>query len=181
MCLLGSLPAALLAVTSPCSRVFCPCLQLLACLRVIVATAEELRLVQRKKADPLAGPLNPENEEQALRTLHAALHGLLEPLLPGEENGAAAGGSIGGSGGAAAADEQAGRQLGELHLQPGGEGPQPQAAQQEGGEQANENGFDADWRMSRRFCQLYVEGQRHILRRSLRECAALLQALQPSA
>lgn len=42
----------------------CLLLQLLACLRVVVATPEELQLVAEGGADLLKGPLSPENEEQ---------------------------------------------------------------------------------------------------------------------
>lgn len=38
--------------------------QLLACLRVIVATEEELERVLEGRVDPLQGQLTPENEEQ---------------------------------------------------------------------------------------------------------------------
>jgi hypothetical protein len=54
--------------------------QLLACLRVIVATPEELQQVVEKKVDPLAGAISEDNEEQALTTLQAALLSMLEPL-----------------------------------------------------------------------------------------------------
>ncbi|GAB4816642.1 hypothetical protein N2152v2_003688 [Parachlorella kessleri] len=55
-------------------------LQLLGCLRVIVATPEELLQVVEEGAVPQDGALSPENEVQALATLEAALLTLLEPL-----------------------------------------------------------------------------------------------------
>lgn len=44
-----------------------PCPQLLACLRVIVATPEELGGVLGRGGSPLEGPLSPENEAQVRR------------------------------------------------------------------------------------------------------------------
>lgn len=189
-----------------------PCPQLLACLRVIVATEGELQQVRQHQADPLAGPLNSENEEQALRTLCAALQGMLEPLqcLPllarGGGKAAAAADDRGSEDAAAAAaavgEALAEQQLGQLHLQQaaaaqpvaagdGAAGPRQQQQQlageeqQAGGEEqqpgCNENGFDADWRMSRHFCWVYLEGQVAILQRSLEECGRLLGLLGEGA
>ena len=144
--------------------------QLLACLRVIVATADELQAVRQRTVDPLAGPLNPENEEQALQTLRAALDGMLGPLLrlplladgqQAEREGE---------------PQQQAEREGEPQQQAEQEGEQPDEPRQQAGG-CNENGFDADWRMSRHFCGVYLEGQAAILRRSLRECAELLAAL----
>lgn len=167
--------------------------QLLACLRVIAATAPELQLIKQKRARPLAGPINPENEQQAVGALRAALEGLLRPLeaLPllaqQAQHDAAA---------AAEPDGSAEQQLHGLRLdqqQPESQQQQqqpesPGGLQQDAGATAetsakptaqggcNENGFDADWRMSRHFCRVYLEGQRAILRRSLQECDALAAA-----
>ena len=56
--------------------------QLLACLRVTVATVEELRQVEAQLvAGPLAGPLGAENETQALRTLEAEVAMKQEALV----------------------------------------------------------------------------------------------------
>lgn len=175
--------------------------QLLACLRVIAATTPELQLIKKKKARPLAGPVNTENEEQALGTLRAALESILRPLdaLPLLAQHAQQGEA------ATAAERAAQSQLDGLHLdhqlaQRAQQEQQAQQAQQAEGlpvEDAataagadgepgapgarNENGFDADWRMSRHFCKVYLEGQRAILRRSLRECDSLAQALAAAA
>lgn len=53
--------------------------RLLGTLRVVVATPEELDSVDNGQ-DPIAGPLNRENESQTLRTLDVALASLLDPL-----------------------------------------------------------------------------------------------------
>lgn len=197
--------------------------QLLACLRVIVSTADELAGVTRRRQDPLAGPLNPgrclaaaacalpahycalvrllliralfaspcpclpaENEDQALRTLEIAIAGMLEPLQrspllaqaadAGDGGGSGSGGSAAAEGGEAQAEQQ----LGELRLQqqpateqPAGQQPQSAAA----GDTCNENGFDGDWRMSRHFCRVYLQGQLDILSRSQQECRRLLAGL----
>lgn len=174
-------------------------MQLLACLRVIVTTADELAAVRQQACDPLAGPINKENEQQALQTLQEALEGMLDPLLrlpllAGGEAAAAQGGDGGGTereaSQAAAAAAAAARQGAAASLaveqqqvgqqaQQGGQ-PQQQGQPPEQPQQGacNENGFDADWRMSRHFCRVYLEGQMAILRRSLRECEQLLAALQ---
>ena len=125
-----------------------PLLQLLACLRVIVATEEELQLVLGGAADPLAGRLNAENEEQTSQTLRAALEGMLlelrqNPLL------------LEGDGGL--------------------DGAAAEAAEADAAAEHDCNGCDADWRMSRRFCLVYLQGQRHILQRGLRECELLAE------
>lgn len=162
--------------------------QLLACLRVIVATPAELRRLEHKKTDPVAGPVGADNEDQALRTLEAALLELLQPLgqlplLAG--TGADAAQPCSQVAGAAAAQSE----LQQLSLAQGAEqglaaeqGPAaaveqgPAAAGGDANAERNENGFDEDWRLSTRFCQLYLEGQRHILCSSLAECRRLLQA-----
>ena len=145
------------ALPSPPSRPASPlpAPQLLACLRIIVATATELRGVRQRRADPLAGPLNPENEDQALRTLEAALQGMLQPLAASPllaELDAAADGGGDDAAAAAVPDEAAGeaaseaaaeRQLGGLHLKPGAaagqeqppSGEQAPAGEQQQGEQ----------------------------------------------
>lgn len=185
-----------------------------------MATSAELQLVVKHKVDPLAGAIAPENEDQALRTLEAALVELLAPLellpllleedLPAEAGAvegaearqadvSAAGGSSGGGndGETAPAQEQAEGALEQLHLQgaaaaasgsmsqeaaagqhqEGGsmEAKPQQQQQQQQQDQCNENGFDADWHMSRRFCKIYLQGQHHILQRSLQECRRLLR------
>ena len=173
-----------------------PHLQLLACLRIIVSTADELAAVRQRSSDPLAGPINKENEEQALQTLQAALDGMLAALLrlPLLAGGAAAVAAAGSSDAAAAGQQASQAAVGvaseeeQVKQQGSVEQPhdplQPAAAQaqqqQPQPEQAgcNENGFDADWRMSRHFCRVYLEGQVTILRRSLRECRDALAALQ---
>ncbi len=173
--------------------------QLLACLRVIVSTADELAAVRQRSCDPLFGPINKENEAQALQTLQAALEGMLAPLLrlpllaggaagadnEGEE--AAAGQQHQKAGDGPAAAQTAGQQAGEEHQQTN---EQQHAEQQDADRQqakqpeqpdrpsCNENGFDADWRMSRHFCRVYLEGQLAILRRSLEECRQALAVLQ---
>ena len=59
--------------------------QLLACLRVIVATPEEMAAVAGGEVDPMKGPLSEACEAQALETLRVALQGLLEPVVEGLE------------------------------------------------------------------------------------------------
>lgn len=152
---------------------------------MIVATADELSQVKAGRADPRAGPLNGPNEDQALRTLQVAIQDMLAavrraPLLA---DAAAVGDAVGGgdanaAAAAAASSEQVQKQLGDLRLQ------QPEEQQQQGATaeqqpQANENGFDADWRLSRHFCCVYLRGQRAILERSLAECELLLGQLDP--
>jgi hypothetical protein len=160
--------------------------QLLACLRVIVATAAELRRLERGKAAPVAGPVAPENEDQALRTLEAALLELLQPLeqLPLLGEAAADAAQPDGSEASSAAAQHGLQQL-TLQQRAGEEAgsaagrPEAEKRPVAGGDanaECNENGFDEDWRLSTRFCQLYLEGQRHILRSSLRECRRLLQS-----
>ena len=149
-------------------------LQLLACLRVIVATSEELQQVVQKGVDPLAGAISADNEEQALATLQAALQSMLEPLqqLPLQQLPLQQLPLLGPAPGSGA------EQLPPLSLEqqsPSGAGgalPCSEEQQQQG---CNENGFDADWQMSRHFCRLYLEGQLHILQRSLQECHSLMQ------
>lgn len=184
-----------------------------------MTTADELAAVRQQACDPLAGPINKENEQQALQTLQEALKGMLDPLLrlpllAGGEAAAAQGGDGGGTereaSQAAAAAAAAARQgaAASLAVEQQQDGQQGQQAEQDGqqaqqaeqdGQQAqqggqpqqqgqppeqpqqgacNENGFDADWRMSRHFCRVYLEGQVAILRRSLQECEQLLAALQ---
>ncbi|KAL4434286.1 hypothetical protein ABPG75_000727 [Micractinium tetrahymenae] len=167
-------------------------MQLLACLRVIVATAPELQLIKKKKVRPLAGPINAENEEQAVGTLRAALEGMLRPLeaLPLLAQQARQGHAAAEVTTEGAAEQQ----LHALHLdhhqqQQTGVLRQEEAAAAAGradgqpatGGACNENGFDADWRMSRHFCRVYLEGQRTILRRSLQECDALVSAAAAAA
>lgn len=175
-----------------------------------MATAEELAEVKAGRADPRGGALNGPNEDQALRTLRAAVQDVLQavcraPLLAADGAASGAGGGSSGGAGAPAAtaaaaasagEAQAERQLGELHLQQlaaqtppqqdaaAGLHDQQQEQQQHPGEQqqqqeqpANENGFDADWHMSRHFCRVYLRGQRTILERSLAECERLLGQL----
>ena len=125
-------------------------LQLLACLRVIVATEEELQLVLGGTADPLTGRLNAENEEQTLQTLQSALEGMMEEL---RQNPLLLEGDDGLDGAAAEAANEADEAAAEHDC----------------------NGCDADWRMSRRFCLVYLQGQRHILQRGLRECELLAE------
>jgi hypothetical protein len=158
--------------------------QLLGCLRVVVATAEELESMRKGTLDPMAGPIAAENEEQALHTLQAALLGLLEPLeqLPllaaGDGDVAEA---LAGANGNNAAEAVSG--LLRLHPhQPAADGAAdastakqtaaPRPADQQ--PQCNENGFDADWRTSLRFCQIYLRGQQYILQQSLKECQRLM-------
>jgi hypothetical protein len=143
---------------------------------VIVATSEELHRVVKKTMDPLGGPISADNEEQALATLQAALLSMLEPLqqLP----------LLGPAPGAAAAAGGREEQLLQLSLeQPAPSGAAEALALSEQEEQhqrqqqeCNENGFDAGWQMSRHFCRVYLEGQLHILRRSLQECRGLMQS-----
>lgn len=149
--------------------------------------------MRQRSSDPLAGPINKENEEQALQTLQAALDGMLGALLrlPLLAGGAAA--AAAGSGDAAAGQQASPAAVGvaseEQQVEQQGSEEQPhdplqpaaaQAQQQQQPEQSvcNENGFDADWHMSRHFCRVYLEGQVAILRRSLRECRDALAALQ---
>jgi hypothetical protein len=148
---------------------------------VIVATPEELQQVVEKKVDPLAGAISEDNEEQALTTLQAALLSMLEPLQQLPLLGAAPGAA------AAAAAGSGEEQLLQLSL---GQLPPPSSAedalapseegesqqQQQEQQECNENGFDADWQMSRHFCRVYLEAQLHILRRSLQECRSLMQS-----
>ncbi len=54
--------------------------KLKACLRVIVATPDELEGIQRGDMDPLIGPIGQENEKHAMETASTALQGILEPL-----------------------------------------------------------------------------------------------------
>ncbi|KAL4860156.1 Histone-lysine N-methyltransferase setd3 [Chlorella vulgaris] len=158
--------------------------QLLGCLRVVVATAEELESMRKGTLDPVAGPIAAENEEQALHTLQTALLGLLEPLeqLPllvaGDGDVAEALAAVNGDNAAEAvsgllrlhpyqpaADGDANASIAEQTAAP------PPADQQP---QCNENGFDADWRTSLRFCQIYLRGQQYILQQSLKECRRLM-------
>lgn len=131
-----------------------------------MCTAEELAQAQGKATDPLAGPINADNERQAVQTLEAALAGMLEPLQRAP---------------LLAGDAPQQEQQGQREQPPGEQqhdaAERPQTAEVEQQPAANENGFDADWRMSRHFCRLYLEGQRAILQRSLQECRALLAAL----
>lgn len=164
-----------------------------------MCTADELAAVRQRSCDPLAGPINKENESQALQTLQAALKGMLAPLLrlpllaggaagadeEGEE--AAAGQQQQEAGDGLAAAEAAGQQSCEAQQAKQQQAEQQQAEQRDTEQQqpeqpeppgCNENGFDADWRMSRHFCRVYLEGQAAILRRSLEECRQALAVLQ---
>lgn len=168
-------------------------MQLLACLRVIVATGAELERVRQRTLDPLTGSITADNEEQALRTLEVALLELLAPLQQLPLLAAAAGDD--GRAALAAGPHSARQQLARLQLEAqqvaaDGAGCSPAAApaaaweagsdgvsaeQREQGGECNENGFDGDWRMSRRFCHVYLLGQLRILQSSLLECRRLLE------
>ena len=118
--------------------------QLLACVRLIVATEEEIAAVTAGTRDPRLGPITLQCEEHAIDTLLEVLQVLVEPvesgiarLKEGSDDGAAA----------AASSER------------------------------NENGLDADWVVSLGFCRMYLDGQRRVLVRAIRECEEARHAL----
>jgi len=121
--------------------------QLLACLRLIVATDDEMSLVSAEKLNPLEGPITVPGEIQALETLRIALHNLLEPVA------------------------MALQRIDNVMLRPledrFGGGSLDSLAKR------NENGVDTDWHASLGFCRIYVEGQKRVLERSVLECEKL--------
>ena len=121
--------------------------KLLACVRLVVATEEEIEIVLQGHVDPLVEMLSPACEAQALDTLTVVLQGLIEPV--GESLG----------------------RLEEKRKMENGKG----TVQEES--LFNENGFDADWRTSLEFCRIYMEGQMDILKRALKECLKLRNAI----
>ena len=129
--------------------------QLLGFLRVAVATPGELDGVATGAARPTAGPLNPQNERQALETLGTALGELAAPLEAAALLQAGGVDAVLGTGGAAV-DRGA----------PAGT--------------RNENGLSTNWSTSLEFCRIYLEGQRAIVLRAQRERAALLRELDES-
>lgn len=120
--------------------------QLLACLRIVVATPEEINAVLAGKVDPVKGPLSPACEAQALDTLAVVIQGLIGPVEEGlakfEER------------------KKVGNGVDKVEE-----------------ESLNENGFDTEWKASLEFCRVYMEGQRDILERALKECVALREAV----
>ena len=129
-------------------------------------------------AAPLGRPVNAENESQALSTLEAFLRQLLEPLRRSpllheaarerpEQQAAAE----------APAETAGGSRPGNSSNAPGNHTAAGLGHQQQEQQQLNENGFDADWRMSRHFCSLYVRGQLVIVERALKECRQLIERL----
>ncbi|KAL6770518.1 hypothetical protein ACKKBF_B31570 [Auxenochlorella protothecoides x Auxenochlorella symbiontica] len=165
--------------------------QLLAALRVAVATAEELAGMETGD-DPGRAPLNPENEAQALRTLDVALAELLDPLeaCPLLAGSPRAANSLESRQGVATAG--AGRQdasgvdmedatgaqdsapgLGNKVQAAGSVGPGPSTAITL---ELDENGMDDGWVASSAACRQYVLGQQAILRCAQRECLARLRA-----
>lgn len=165
--------------------------QLLAALRVAVATAEELAGMETGD-DPGRAPLNPENEAQALRTLDVALAQLLDPLeacplLAGSPRAANSlesrqGVAMAGAGGqdasgvdmedATGAQDSAPGLGNEVHAA-GSVGPGPTTAITP---ELDENGMDDGWVASSAACRQYVLGQQAILRCAQRECLARLRA-----
>lgn len=103
---------------------------LLALLRVLVATEDELRDMLASKVNPIAGRVNEANENQALETLRVALEGLLEGVNAS---------------------------LALCSLEKG----------QDERIEHNENGLDGSFQNSKRFCEMYLEGQRSILMRGI--------------
>jgi hypothetical protein len=126
---------------------------LLACLRLIVATQDELSWVESGSKNPLEHPLSQENEVQALETLTQALKTLLETV---EE--------------ALVRVDRVEQEQVNPH---GGAHCQSRDAEVAivKAEALNENGLDAGWKASMTFCRVYLEGQYVILQHAVDECA----------
>lgn len=121
--------------------------KLLGCLRLVVATEEEVAAVLEGKKNPLiALALGDACEVQALDTLAVALQGLLEPVEQGLINLESKDGSR---------DEGEKKEI----------------------FSKNENGFDLDWKASLGFCKVYMEDQRVIIQRAIEECRKLKESV----
>lgn len=120
--------------------------QLLACIRLVVATQEEVQKVVDGTVNPLEGPLSKACEMQALETLLVVLKDLLAPVQEGLAN----------------VEEMMVARQG-----PAGNGSSVER---------NENGFDSSWQTSLGFCKAYLEGQQRVLRLSMEQCQKLIAA-----
>lgn len=124
---------------------------LLACLRLIVSTDEELKgSIATKKVDILAEKVSPACELQALRCLDNAVQQLL--------------GSVDAA-------------LGNMKRYDEGDHDATRSSSRKSrdeispdGVKLNENGLDENWHASVQFCRTYLIGQRKILERSANEC-----------
>jgi hypothetical protein len=129
--------------------------KLLACLRLVVATEDEVKEVLEGKKNPLVAlSLGEPVERQALDTLAVALQGLLEPVESALEK-----------------MKEEKKISTEIQKKDGADGVDSDTHGQ-GGENLgkNENGFDLDWKASLEFCRIYMEGQKCIIQRAIKEC-----------
>jgi SET domain len=137
--------------------------KLLACLRLVVATENEVKEVLKGKKNPLlAFSLGDACERQALNTLEVALQGLLEPVEKGLDKFNER------------SNEQKKDILGAVN---GGIGALDGGEGSEKSSEKNENGFDTDWKASLEFCRVYMEGQKVIIQRAIEECEKLKERI----